>query len=205
MAAYIYGNYGSKAAAIGIIGSFGYVLGLLATAALVAIVLGTLSANALNIYTSALSSLVLDIRIKRWKAVLLSGIVGSVLTVALSGSFTSFYEGFLLLLDYWITPWLAIVLLDFFVFGNRDFKYVETAPRLKSSGLFSYLLGLASSIPFISWGYGTLSYTGFISAGYLGGADISYYVALSVTGISYYLMKRRTPASGAGTAVLNKV
>lgn len=201
VAAYIYGKY-SGAASIGIIGSFGYVLGTLGTAALIAIVLGTLSANALNIYTSALSSLVLDIRIKRWKAVLLSGIIGSALTIFLSGSFTSFYEGFLLLLDYWITPWLAIVLIDFFILGGRDSGIVDRAPNFETSGLLSYLLGLAVSVPFISWGYGTLSYTGFMSANYLGGADVSYYVALSVTGLSYYLMRKRRQITGAETARL---
>ncbi len=196
VAAYIYGTYGD-AASIGIIGSFSYVLGILGIGALVAIVLGTLTANALNIYTSALSSLVLDIRIGRWKAVLLSGVIGSALTMLLSGTFTSFYEGFLLLLDYWITPWLAIVLIDFFVLRNRSPDYVESAPDFRVSGLLSYLLGLGASIPFISWGYGSLSYTGFLSASYLGGADISYYVALSVTGLSYYLMSRMGHAPGS--------
>ncbi len=201
VAAYIYGNY-SRAASIGIIGSFGYVLGMLGTAVLIAIVLGTLSANALNIYTSALSSLVLDIRIRRWKAVLLSGTIGALLTILLQKSFPSFYEGFLLLLDYWITPWLAIVLIDFFVLGHRNPVTVDRATNFKASGLLSYLLGLAVSVPFISWGYGSLSYTGFISASYLGGADVSYYVALSVTRLSYYLMMKRKPEPGAGADAL---
>ncbi len=197
IAAFIYGNIANPSA-IGIIGSFSYILGSLGTAALVAVVLGTLSANALNIYTGALSSLVLDIRVKRWKAVLVSGIIGSVLTIALSGSFTSFYEGFLLLLDYWITPWLAVVLIDFFILGHRNYREVEAAPAVRRSGLLSYLFGLLCSVPFISWGYSNLSYTGYISANYLGGADISYYVALIVTGLTYYLAERRRIERGSG-------
>lgn len=190
IAVYVYGNF-SNAASVGIIGSFALILGPLGAASLLAIVLGTLAANALNIYTSALSSLVLDIRMSRWKAVLFSGIIGSALTVTLSGSFTSFYEGFLLLLDYWITPWLAIVLIDFFVLGHRDYREVAASPAFRRNGIFSYLLGLLCSVPFISWGYGNLSYTGFISLNYLGGADISYYVALVVTGAVYFLTGRR--------------
>jgi NCS1 family nucleobase:cation symporter-1 len=197
IAAFVYGNIADPSA-IGIIGSFSYILGSLGTAALVAVVLGTLSANALNIYTSALSSLVLDIRIRRWKAVLVSGIIGSVLTISLSGSFTSFYEGFLLLLDYWITPWLAIVLIDFFILGHRDYREVVEAPAVRGSGLLSYLFGLLCSVPFISWGYSNLSYTGYISANYLGGADISYYIALIVTGLTYYTVEGRRMRGRSG-------
>jgi len=191
VAAFVYGTVAAPGN-VGITESVGLILGALGSAGLVAIVLGSLAANALNIYTSALTSLVLDIRIRRWMAVILSGAVGSFLTIAVAGTFTSFYEGFLLLLDYWITPWLAIILIDFYVLKRRDYREVERAPAFGTAAILSYLLGLASSIPFISWYYTPqLHYTGIISATYLGGADISYYVALAITSASYLFLGRR--------------
>ena len=194
VAAYVYGNL-SGAASVSVTRSIYIVLGFLGSAGLGAIVLGTLSANALNIYTSALSSLVLDIRVKRWVAVVAAGIVGAVLTLAVAGTFVSFYEGFLLLLDYWVTPWLAIILIDFFVFRKRDFRQVAGAPAFRPSALLSYFVGLGASIPFISWSYSTLQYTGIISSRYLGGADISYYIALVVTSV-LYITFQKWPVSG---------
>lgn len=191
VAAYVYGNI-SGPGAIDITGSVQLILGYLGAAGLAAIVLGTLSANALNIYTSALSSLVLDIRVKRWVAVIGGGVVGAVLTIAVAGTFVSFYEGFLLLLDYWVTPWLAIILIDFFLFGRRDFRQIEKTGAVATRGLLSYVVGLAASVPFISWSYsGGLQYTGIVSSTYLGGADISYYIALAVTSTAYILLQRR--------------
>ncbi len=190
VAAYVYGNI-PGAGGVGITTSLSIILGLLGSAGLAAVVLGTLSANALNIYTSALSSLVLDIRVKRWVAVIAAGAVGAALTMAVGGTFTSFYEGFLLLLDYWVTPWLAIILIDFYVFRRRDFREVARAPAFGVHALLSYLIGLAASLPFISWSYSTLQYTGFVASAYLGGADISYYIALVVTAAVYLFLRGR--------------
>ncbi|MEM3851634.1 MAG: cytosine permease [Methanomassiliicoccales archaeon] len=178
-------------ASVTITGSLLTVLGPLGLGALAAIVLGSLSANALNIYTSGLAFLVLDVRLKRWMAVLLGGFIGGLLALIVGSSFTSFYEGFLLLLDYWVAPWLAITLIDFYVFGRKDPEHVRGAPPIKYAGMLSYLIGIAVSIPFISWSYSTLSYTGYISSHLLHGADISYYVALGVTSVLYYLLSRR--------------
>lgn len=191
VAAYVYGSV-PLASGVSITHSIYLVLGFLGGAGLVAVVLGTLSANALNIYTSALSSLVLDIKAKRWMAVVAGGIVGGFITMQVGGTFVSFYEGFLLLLDYWVTPWLAIILLDFFVFGRRSPSDVESAPRFGVNALLSYFVGLFASVPFISWGYSTLEFQGIISSSYLGGADISYYVALVVTSLLYFILQRRS-------------
>lgn len=191
VAAYVIGNV-PGGADVGFTQSVQVMLGSFGNVGLAAIVLGTLSANALNIYTSALSSLVLDIKVKRWVAVIAAGVVGAVLTIAVAGTFVSFYEGFLLLLDYWVAPYLAIILIDFFLFRRRDYREVRGVAAFRWSALFSYTIGLAASVPFISWYYSpALHYTGVISSTYLGGADISYYVALLVTAVIYIVLQRR--------------
>ncbi len=200
VAAYVYGNVPNPGGVF-ITNSVGLILGALGSAGLAAIVLGTLSANALNIYTSALCSLVLDIKVKRWLAVVVGGIIGSVLTLVFYVNFVSFYEGFLLLLDYWVTPWLAIILIDFFIFRRVNYREVSAARPFNGRALLSYLVGLAASVPFISWvGPYSLQFTGIFSSAYLGGADVSYYVALVVTSLVYIgLSRRKLQVGGLGS------
>lgn len=191
VAAYVYGNV-TAPSSVGITASFPAVLGPLGTAGLISVVLGTLAANALNIYTSGLSFMVLDLKLKRWKSVILGGCIGGALTVIVGSTFTSFYEGFLLLLDYWVTPWLAIMIIDFYVLRVRNRSAVENARAFGTNALVSYAAGLICSIPFISWSYGSLSYTGFLATELLRGGDISYYIAFAITSSLYYFLSTRS-------------
>ncbi len=74
-----------------------------------------ISKRALNIYTGALSLLTLDVPIKRWISVIATGILGGALALYGVNGLSSKYENFLLLISYWIGPWLAIVCVDFFL------------------------------------------------------------------------------------------
>ena len=49
--------------------------------AVIAVILGAIAANALNIYTNSLSALVLDVKTKRWVAVVIGGLVGLALSI----------------------------------------------------------------------------------------------------------------------------
>jgi NCS1 family nucleobase:cation symporter-1 len=94
--------------------------GLLATPladlTLLAICLGGISANVLNIYSGALSFTALGIRLplslRRAIVALVFGAIGFV--VALTGLHNAGtkYENFLLIIAYWIAPWLAVVFCD---------------------------------------------------------------------------------------------
>jgi NCS1 family nucleobase:cation symporter-1 len=64
--------------------------------ALIAVILGTIAANALNIYTGALSLLTLDVPIKRWISVIAVGILGGLLALYGSSGLSGKYENFLL-------------------------------------------------------------------------------------------------------------
>jgi nucleobase:cation symporter-1, NCS1 family len=82
---------------------------------LLGICLGAIAANALNVYSSALSFAAMGIIIK---APSLRAIVATVMSiagfvVALVGiDNISSYENFLLVISYWIGPWLGVVLMD---------------------------------------------------------------------------------------------
>ena len=160
--------------------------GILGLPIVVAVILGGVAANVLNIYTNALSALVLDIKAKRWLVLVFGGIIGLILSIYGASNFGSFYEQFLLLLDYWITPWFGILAVNFFVLKKTG----DTFPSgILWRAILSYVVAIAVSVAFIpSIAY--FDYSGPI-ASLLGGADFSYFVSFLVAGSLYYLANRR--------------
>ncbi len=165
------------------------VMGPIWIPALLAVIIGTIAANALNIYTGALSLLTLDVPIKRWVSVIAVGILGGLLALYGSSGLSAKYENFLLLISYWIGPWLAVVLVDFFLHPGqptRPEKGWRGAFRraVEWPGLVAFLVGLIVSIPFMN----SALYVGPM-ANLLHGADIAYYVGFLVAGLLYYVLR----------------
>ncbi len=98
--------------------------------AVIALFLGALAANVLNIYTNSLSALAIYNKARRWQALIAGAVVGTVMAVLGGLNFVGYYEGFLLFLDYWITPWIGILLVMFYVNKTRDWKLVENGPKV---------------------------------------------------------------------------
>ncbi|MBO0708512.1 MAG: cytosine permease [Candidatus Dormibacteraeota bacterium] len=91
---------------------------VVAVLALLAIALGGISANVLNIYSGAMAFLTVGIRLgarqRRAIVALVFGAIGFV--VALIGGLSdlaSTYDNFLLVIAYWIAPWFGIVFTDY--------------------------------------------------------------------------------------------
>ena len=163
--------------------------------AIVAIILGAMAANALNIYTNALSALVLDIRARRWVMVVAGGLVGLALSFLGKANFVLNYQNFLFLLDYWITPWLGIVLVDYFVARRTTVESCEGAPLSDWRALGIYVVAVLVSVPFmvplnpitgqaLGSPFGALAYI-------FGGADLSYFVSFGVAVVLAYVLRRR--------------
>lgn len=165
------------------------VMGPVWVVALIAVVLGTIAANALNVYTGALSLLTLDVPIRRWLSVIATGILGGALALYGVNGLSGKYENFLLLLSYWIGPWLAIVCVDFFLHPGRAQRPVGRALLIHTGvawpGLAAFVIGLAVSVPFMD----SSLYEGPLASA-LHGADIAYYVGMVVAGILYYVFRR---------------
>jgi NCS1 family nucleobase:cation symporter-1 len=88
----------------------------LADFVLIAIALGAVCANVLNIYSGAMSFLTLGFRLplalRRAIVALVAGVIGFI--VALTGLHDAGekYTNFLLVIAYWIAPWLGVVFMD---------------------------------------------------------------------------------------------
>jgi purine-cytosine permease-like protein len=102
------------------------------------------------------------------------------------------FGDFLLVLLYFLVPWTAVNLVDFYLVRHSHYAIGEIlAPdggiygKWGRAGLVSYFVGLFAMVPFFS----TAVYTGPV-ADALGGADISFLVGLPVAGACYYLLTK---------------
>ncbi|HKC27462.1 MAG TPA: cytosine permease, partial [Jatrophihabitans sp.] len=91
---------------------------------LLAICLGAVAANALNIYSGSMSFMALGVRLPthwaRAAVALLFGLVGFFVALAGLHNAGKTYENFLLVISYWIAPWLGVVLVDRFLRRRTD-------------------------------------------------------------------------------------
>jgi len=154
---------------------------------LVAIALGGIAANVLNLYSASLSGLVGGIRMKRTKFVGVVAIVGVALSLIFYRGFYQFFESFLLVLDYWISPWIAVLVIDFIVFRRQTLRFDR---GVKVNGVTSYILGLLISVPFMNVSLGPVGYTFPISERF-GGIDISYFIGFLSAAVLYLFLERR--------------
>lgn len=159
------------------------------TAALIAVIFGTLTANVLNIYSSSLSALVINVPVKRWLAAILVGLIGGVLSYVARKSYYLDFENFLFLLGYWLAPWVAIVLVDFFFVhrGRYTTSVFYNPRRMIRAGLVAWGIAVLLSVPF----FNQALYQGWIATKYAHLGDISYYVSFVAAGILYWILGRK--------------
>ncbi|MFG1520097.1 MAG: cytosine permease [Thermoplasmataceae archaeon] len=161
-------------------------LGSYAAVGLITIVFGGLSANALNLYSNSLSMRTVGIKLKRIWALILVLAISVTLAVVGYRSFYLLYEDFLYLLDYWITPWLGVMIADFFIVRSADVNGLSHH-GFNTRGIASYILGIAISVPFMNPG----SIINEMPISYLlGGVDISYFISFSVSLLLYWLFSK---------------
>lgn len=167
----------------------------LADLTLLVIILGGVCANALNIYSAAVSFTTLGIRLplrslRAW-AVLGFGVLGTV--VALTGlrDAGTRYENFLLIISYWVAPWIAVFLTERLLSRRADLGAVLADPHWSNrSGLLSFLIGTGVSVLLFS---NQSYYTGLIAEAHPGIGDITPAVGFALAGLCH-LALRRLPA-----------
>ena len=159
---------------------------------MIAVVLGTITANVLNIYSGALSSLVIDIPMPRWLGAVIVGILGTIVSwFGGQHGYWAHYQSFLFLLGYWVAPWLAVVVVDYLFKARGRYETGEFYDRRKpfSAGIWAFLIGILVSVPFMNQ---YPLYVGWFPTHYPQFGDITYFVSFIVTGIVYYLLAKPT-------------
>jgi nucleobase:cation symporter-1, NCS1 family len=172
---------------------------IIATLAMVAIFVGTIAVNAMNDYTGSLSLQAAGVRVKRIYSAAAVAVLGFLFTLFLqnNGDFSGNFINFLLFLSYWITPFVGVVLADWWLRGRTaDARSIVDFGSLASGvpALVALAVGFAVGIPFqnSSLGYDWGGPFNYITANYLHGADLAYYVGGGVAFVLYWLLAGRS-------------
>ncbi len=167
--------------------------GLLGAIAMLAIVFGIVSVNILNNYTGSLSLLTIGVRLPRPVSAVVVAAIAFVLTIWLhSQDFADTFSNYLLLISYWIAPFIAVVLTDWWLRGrNADVSGLQSLSRLHAGwrAIVAFFVGLAASVPFMSADL----YVGPIAEGPLHYGDMAYYVGFIVAASVYALIWKLWP------------
>src|SRR4029079_1162700 len=118
-------------------------------------------------------------------------VLGTAGSLLLPQDFLTSYSNFLFLVLYFLTPWTAVNLVDFYLVRRGDYAIFEIFKPHGSygswnrRGLLACAVGLLPIVPSFS----TALYTGPVAQG-LGGADISVFIGLPVAGVLCWILTR---------------
>jgi NCS1 nucleoside transporter family len=157
---------------------------------LLAIAVGAVAANAINIYSGALSFTALGFRLPLRAARAITAVVFGVLgfLLALFGLKDAghSYENFLLVISYWIGPWLGVFFTDQFLRrGHRVDGFLFDRKHNPFAGWISMLVGIVVSV----WLFANQSlFTGVVPKAVPQVGDIAFFVGFLIAGILYAVL-----------------
>lgn len=171
---------------------------------LLAIALGAISANAINIYSGAVSFLAvgitLPLALRRAIVALGFGAVGFVLALSSLDDPTR-YEDFLLIIAYWIGPWLAVYLVDWYLRrGTEVSGYLFDRRHNPWGGVVAMALGVVVSVWLFS---NQVKYTGPVPKHWPAFGDSAFEVGFVISAVLYFVffqLQRKEPPEKAVTA-----
>jgi purine-cytosine permease-like protein len=168
----------------------------LGDAVLVGITIGAIAANVLNIYSGSMSFLTLGfrmpLRLRRALTAVASGALGLAIGLIYKAQVGpgSHYENFLLAITYWISPWLAVVLLDYWLRGGvYDEREFFDTRRVRWKAPVAMAAGIAASVPF--WDQGHPIPLGYFPKHHPQIGDLSFFVGFAVAAIVYAALNFR--------------
>lgn len=171
---------------------------------LLAITLGAISANALNIYSGSMSFLALGINLPLGlRRAIVSGAFGVLgFLLALFGlrDAGAKYESFLLVISYWIGAWLAVYLVDQFLRrGKRVDGFLYDRKHNPWAGVVAMAVGMVVSI----WLFSNQSeYTGPVPSAYPSFGNSTFEVGFVLTAVLYFILFQFQPDKDAEEAAV---
>lgn len=178
--------------------------GVMAIPVLLLIMHGPVATNILNLYSCSLAALSVGVRAARWKVTLVAGMVASVVLVVFvsADSFAQAFDHWMVSILVWISPWAAVVLVDFFVIrrGRLDVAdlYRDGADSpygaVNKAGMVSLGLGIVAGW---AWQYGLVPVMQGPLARLMNNTDLSWLSGGLVAGVLYLVLARRTAEAGA--------
>ena len=174
--------------------------GWLGALTLLGIVLGAVSANVINIYSGAMSFLTLGLNLpltfRRALVAVGFGIIGFLLAWSGLTGASNKYESFLLVIAYWIGPWLGVVFTDQYLRRGQPIDHLLYARWYRNwAGPVAMLVGIVVSVVLFS---NQTAFTGVVATHLPGLGDIAFLVGFVLAGALYAVL-RPLAARGAGT------
>jgi NCS1 family nucleobase:cation symporter-1 len=166
---------------------------------LLGIALGAVSANALNIYSGAMSFLAMGIKLplslRRAIVALGFGAIGLVLAWHGLKDAAGNYEAFLLVIAYWIAPWLGVVLTDRWLRRGTEIDgLLQDKHHVNLAGPIAMLVGMVISIWLFCY---QVKYTGPVAKlndGVIG--DLTLFVGFGLSAVLYLVLFRLLRPTG---------
>ncbi|WP_310961958.1 purine-cytosine permease family protein [Nocardioides terrisoli] len=166
---------------------------------LLIIILGVIAVNVLNLYGAFMSTTTTLTVVwrgplapsTRTAYVVGAAVVGTAIAIAGRGDFLANYTNFILFLSYFLIPWSAINLVDFYWVRKERYDIAALFDPRLGYGMFNvraltaYVIGIVLQLPFMN----TTFYVGWWVDD-LGGADIAWLIGFVVPALAYYVLLR---------------
>ena len=181
----------------------GHLPTVLADLTLLAIALGAVAANVLNIYSGALSFTAMGIKLplalRRAIVALVFGVIGFILALTGLHDAGTKYENFLLIIAYWIAPWLAVVFCDQYLRRRTPLGEIEVMlfdrKHTNWAGPVAMIVGMGVSIWLFS---NQTEYVGPVPTHVPAVGDITFEAGFVITAV-VYLTWHAITRSGSGS------
>jgi NCS1 nucleoside transporter family len=169
--------------------------GTLGTLVLLGVVLGSICANVLNVYSGSMSFLTMGIKMKTHHLRAIMAVAWGVLGYLVASKYlgdVAKIENFLLVMAYWIGPWLGVTFADKILRKGRDVSGLLFANRENYAGPIAFILGVGVSMYLFS---NQVWYTGYFPKHNPSLGDIAFPVGFALSFVIYTLLAGRKVAS----------
>jgi nucleobase:cation symporter-1, NCS1 family len=168
----------------------GVLPGALASLTLLAIALGAVAANVLNVYSGAMAFLSMGIDLPlRWARAVVAlafGVVGFVIALIALRDAAESYEAFLLVIVYWVGPWLGVVLTDQYLRRGRiSTELLYDRGYRNPAGAIALVAGIVVSVPLFS---NQVLFVGLVPRLVPGVGDVTFLVGITLSAAIYALL-----------------
>jgi NCS1 family nucleobase:cation symporter-1 len=185
--------HGSSAFIVGLApGSAQWVVSLI-------LILGIVAVQVMNLYGMFMSTVTVTTvftsggigRAGRTAYIVAASIVGTAVGILSSGDFMTNFKDFILFLAYFLIPWTAINLADYYWVRKERYDLAAIFDpngvygRINWKTMIAYIVAVVAQLPFVSSSF----YTGPLVAMF-GGADVAWIVGLIVAAVLYIVLMR---------------
>ncbi|RDH80124.1 cytosine permease [Mycolicibacterium moriokaense] len=175
----------------------------LAKATLLAIAVGAIAANAINIYSGAMAFVTIGVKlpahIARALVTVFFGVAGFLVAWWALPDAAHSYEAFLLIIAYWIGPWLGVVFADQYLRRDQNIAgFLYDRSYANWNGLLSFVIGLGLSVLLFS---NQEKFVGYIARAFPQLGDITFFVGFLLAGACYLVLCRSKIAAERAEAL----